>query len=201
MAIQRALDAIKGVVFDMDDTLTISSLDFNQIRSESGVPQGQPILEFIRQAPEPDQRRVQAVLDKHERRAAQECTLREGTKEVLQELSRRGFKTALLTRNSAESVRIVLRRFGLQFDCWLSREHAEPKPSSAPVLRIADELALSAEELLVVGDYIFDVQAGHAAGARTAFLKTDSGVEPPPETDVVLNGLPELLDLLTRTPG
>ncbi|MCK4284018.1 MAG: HAD family hydrolase, partial [Candidatus Brocadiae bacterium] len=127
--------------------------------------------------------------------------LRDGAKEVLQELGRRGFKVALLTRNSAQSVRIVLKRFGLRFDCWVSREHAEPKPSPVPVLRIADELALAPEELLVVGDYVFDVQAGHAAGARAAFLKTDIGVEPPPETDVVLSGLPELLDLLTEAPG
>lgn len=195
----EALAGVKGVVFDMDGTLTISPLDFDRIRAECGLPAGQPILEFLREAPEPQKGQVEAVLEQHERRAAQECTLRDGTKAVIEELRGRGLKVALLTRNSAESVKIVLSRFGLRFDCWVSREDAEPKPSAAPVLKMARKLGLAPEELLVVGDYVFDVQAGRAAGALTAFLRTENRVEPPPESDVVLQDLRELMDVLSET--
>jgi HAD superfamily hydrolase (TIGR01509 family) len=115
---------------------------------------------------------------------------------VIEELTRRGVKTALLTRNSAESVQTVLERFGLRFDVWMSREDAEPKPSPEPVLRIARRLGLAPEELIVVGDYVFDVQAGRAAGARTAFVRRRSDLPPPPEADVVIESLHELLDVL-----
>jgi phosphoglycolate phosphatase-like HAD superfamily hydrolase len=101
-----------------------------------------------------------------------------------------------VTRNSAESVQTVLRRFGLRFSLWLSREHAEPKPSPQPVLKIAEAFGLAPAELLVVGDYIFDVEAGRAAGARTAFVKSRAGAEPPAEADMVIVELRELLDAL-----
>jgi len=190
------LKCIKAVVFDMDGTLTDSPLDFELIRAECGLPRGQPILEFLQQATESERQRVHAVLDSHERRAAQACTLRDGAMEVTEELRRRGIKTALLTRNSAESVHTVLGRFGLRLDFWLSREGAEPKPSPQPVRKIARALGLPPAQLLVVGDYLFDVQAGRAAGARTALLKSREGVAPPSEADIVIGDLRELLGLL-----
>ncbi len=187
---------LKGVIFDMDGTLTRSSLDFELIRRECGVPPAQPLLEYMAEASETERRRTLDVLGRHERRAALECTMRDGAAEVLEEVRRRGYNMALLTRNSAESVRTVLGRFGLEFDCWLSREHAPPKPSPEPVLEIARRLGLRPEELLVVGDYLFDVYAGNAAGARTAFVRTERALEPPEEADLVLKDLHELLETL-----
>jgi phosphoglycolate phosphatase-like HAD superfamily hydrolase len=94
-------------------------------------------------------------------------------------------------------MQMVLERFGLSFDCCLAREHAEPKPSPDAIFKIAGRLGLRAGDLLVVGDYIFDVQAGQNAGARTALLYTgrDYALEPP--ADFVLGGL---LDVLNHVP-
>ena len=51
----------------------------------------------------------------------------------------------------------------------------------------------------MVGDYLFDIQAGRAAGARTVLLISQ---DPPPdyakEADHVIRTLPELLPLLVR---
>jgi len=124
---------IEAVLFDMDGTLTESNLDFDRIRAECGAPPGRPVLEYMAEMPAHERRRVEAVLTRHERRASQECRLREGVMDTLNELRRRGYKTALLTRNSAESVRTVLRRFPLEFDCWVSREHSRSGlPGCAP---------------------------------------------------------------------
>jgi HAD superfamily hydrolase (TIGR01509 family) len=191
-------DRVRGVVFDMDGTLTESALDFDAIRAEAGVPPGRPILEFMETAPEPVRSRIEKVLDAHERRAAGCCALRDGAAEVLEELRGRGARLALLTRNSAESVRTVLERFGLRFDCCLSREHAEPKPSPQPVLRIAEALGLEPHELLVVGDYVFDMQSGKAAGATTALVRTRKLPVAPREADFVIDDLRELPALLGR---
>jgi HAD superfamily hydrolase (TIGR01509 family) len=193
---QNAFEKVRGVVFDMDGTLTVSPLNFDLIRAECGVPPGQPILEYLERAAEEPRREALSVLERHERRAAAECVLRDGAREVTEELARRGVKMALLTRNSAQSVQTVLDRFGLRFDCWVSREKAEPKPSPQAVLHIAEKLGLAPEELLVVGDYVFDVEAGLAAGARTAFVKTESGLAPPGEADAVIRDLRELLEIL-----
>jgi len=48
-------------------------------------------------------------------------------------------------------------------------------------------------ELLVVGDYVFDVQAGRAAGARTALVHADGQLAETAGADLVLRDLSELL--------
>lgn len=189
---------LRGVVFDMDGTLTVSELDFDLIRAECGVPEGKSILEHMDDLPDAERQTVENILVRHERRAAAGSGLRDGAREVLRDLRGRGFRIALLTRNSAESVTTVLGRFGLEFDCWLSREHAAPKPSPEPVLKIAETLGLQPDQLLIVGDYIFDVLAGHAAGALTALVKTDRDIVPPPQTDAVIDDLHALLQLLPQ---
>lgn len=180
----------------MDGTLVSSELDFGLIRAEAGVPDGIPILEFMDRATEEERGRVNAILLGHERRAAGECCLLPGAGHVVESLRERGLKVALLTRNSRESVKLVLTRLGLSFHCCVAREDARPKPSADPVLKIGAALHLQTAELLVVGDYIFDIQSGQRAGARTALLDTgrDYDLDPPP--DIVVHDLMEILDHL-----
>jgi phosphoglycolate phosphatase-like HAD superfamily hydrolase len=65
------------------------------------------------------------------------------------------------------------------------------------VLTVAERFELAPAQMLVVGDYVFDVQAGQAAGALTAFIRTpEQNLDPPCGTDVVIDDLQELLDLL-----
>lgn len=196
MQTARTLRDLRGVVFDMDGTLTVSTLDFHAIRAECGAPAGEPLLEYIENAPEEARRRAQRILEAHERRAATRSPLRDGAREVLAQLRRRGLKLGLVTRNSADSVRTFLARFGLEFDCWISREDARPKPAPDAMHRIAQELRLDPQRLLVVGDYMYDVQAGNAAGAVTAFIRTEKNHVPPAECDFVLDSLRELLALV-----
>jgi len=187
---------VRAVVFDMDGTVTDSPLDFDRIRAECGVPAGRPVLEHLAQLPADERERAESVLVAHERRAAAECVLKDGAADVVRALRARGLKTALLTRNSAASVRTVLERFGLEFDCWLSREHAAPKPSPDALLKIADRFGVEPGEMLMVGDYVFDVQAGRAAGARTAFVRNPKVPVPPAEADFIIEDLRELLDIV-----
>ena len=185
---------VKGVIFDLDGTLVVSDLDFAAIRSEGGVPDGVPVLEYLDGADGPERELALRVLLEHEERAAHGCRLQPGARHVLEALRGMGMKLALLTRNSRNSVQHVVSRFGLLFDCCVAREDAEPKPSPQPVLMIAERLGLRPEQLLVVGDYVFDIESGLAAGALTALLRTDKELPPHPRAHVVLNDLMELLD-------
>jgi HAD superfamily hydrolase (TIGR01509 family) len=188
------LKGVRAVVFDLDGTLVTSELDFDRIRAEAGVPAGIPVLEFIDSAQGTARDRALAVLLEHEDRAARQCALLPGAQQTLERLRSLGLKLALLTRNSRVSVQHVLSRFGIQFDCWVAREDARPKPSPEPVLKIAAALGLRPDELLVVGDYVFDVEAGRAAGARTALVHTNKKVTSLPQADLILKELAELLD-------
>jgi len=186
---------IRGVIFDMDGTLTVCPLDFAAMRADCGLPPESNILAEARKLSPARQAEIDRILDGHERRAAAECRLRPGALHVLTALRRDGLRLALLTNNSARSARTITARLGLDFDVVLTREDAAPKPAPDAVLAIAERLNIAPKHLLVVGDYKFDVMAGHAAGARTAFIRTERDRPAPPETDFVLDGLHGILDV------
>ena len=184
-----------GVVFDLDGTITKNNLDFGAIRREIGMDSPEPILEYMEKVSPDEKARIDSILDAHERHAAATAELNEGAKETLAFIAEQGLKTALLTRNSRESARVVMERHGLHFDVVVAREDAEPKPSPQPVLFIADQLGLRAEDLLMVGDYKFDIMSGQAAGSKAALLL----VRPLPDDvtpDYVIESLRELTSIL-----
>ena len=185
-----------GVIFDLDGTITINNLDFGAMRREMGIDDGRPILEYMAAASPEEQARINCILDEHERHAAETAELNEGAKEVLHAIGRQGLKTALLTRNSRASADTVMSRHGLRFDVVVARDDAEPKPSPQPVLMIAEQLGLSPSEMLMVGDYKFDIMSGQAAGSKTAlFLVREPTDEVVP--DYTIRSLRELIPILS----
>ncbi len=168
---------IKAVLFDFDGTLTRSgALDFAVIREALGCPQGVPILEFIKTLDNAASR--QAARDQlaaFEIQGARDSTPNIGAQEVVAWLKRRGLAVGIITRNSRASVMRALENFDRigaeDFDLLITRDDPlRPKPSGEGIRWAARRLGLATAEILVVGDFIFDAQAGQAAGALTALL-------------------------------
>ena len=159
---------LKCVIFDLDNTLVDSKLDFGAIKAEIGT--ALPILEYRATVPAEEQARVDAILDRHESRAAAECAYLPGAPELVAFLDAHRVRTALLTRNSRKTVEALTERLGMRFDITLSREDSEPKPSPEPVLHICRELGVPPERCLMVGDYLYDMQSGERAGAMTLLV-------------------------------
>jgi HAD superfamily hydrolase (TIGR01549 family) len=191
--------AVGAVVFDMDGTLTHSPLDFDAIRREIGLPvePRTPILEAIARMGAAERSRAETILHRHEERAALSCELQEHALEVLANLRQRRIPIGLLTRNSRRSVDQVLARHGLRFDCVHTREDGPIKPSPDALLSMCRRWSVPPAASWMVGDYLFDVQAGRAAGLRTVLLIDD---RPPPDyadqADHVIRCLSELPGLL-----
>ena len=185
-----------AVIFDLDGTLTRPFLDFDAIRAELGLPPG-PILEAMSRMTGPDRRRAEAVVYEHERRAADHAELQPGACETIDHLRGRGIPVAILTRNSRISAVTVLDRFAIRVDAIRTREDGVVKPSPEPVLALCRTLAVDPRASWMVGDYLFDIQAGRAAGATTVLLQV---ADAPPsfagEADHVIRSLPEVLDLV-----
>jgi phosphoglycolate phosphatase-like HAD superfamily hydrolase len=81
----------------------------------------------------------------------------------------------------------------------MTRDDSLPKPHPDGVIKASAKMGVSVEELMVVGDYRFDIIAGKSAGARTVLLT--NGKKPAllledPEPDHVVDRLEEILDLL-----
>ncbi|MBI2559882.1 MAG: HAD family hydrolase [Planctomycetes bacterium] len=187
---------IKGIIFDMDGTLTKPNMDFGTLAAEIGEAMDEPVLEYMEKVDEKERVRVNSILERFEAQAAENAELNDGARALLDFVVRKGKKTALLTRNSRTSADKVLSKHNLKFDCIVSREDAKPKPSPDPILLIGRKLGIKPEHLLVVGDYKFDVLCGKAAGAKTVLLlnhkEFDSGVVP----DFKITRLTDLITIL-----
>lgn len=200
----RQRPPVGAVIFDLDGTLTRPYLDFDRIREEIGLP-NEPrtaVLEALETMTAAQRARAEVILDRHETEAALASELHDGAFGVLSTLRRRSIPLGLLTRNSRRCVQIVLDRHGLQFDCIYAREDGPIKPSPEPVLVICRRFGVPPATAWMVGDYLFDIQAGRRAGATTVLMV---GEAPPPvyaeQAHHVVRQLNELLTLLAIEAG
>ena len=195
---------IKGVLFDFDGTLTLpGALDFPAIKRELDCPLNMPILEFL-ETLTPEQREpLLTILEAREEEAACNSIPNQGAEECLRGLKQKGLLLGILTRNSLKSVCGALKQFGhireKDFDVIITRDDSLPKPDPDGVLKAAQNMGIKLDELMVVGDFRFDVMAGKAAGAYSVLL-TNGGksVMAPgdPEPDQVIDNLSKLIEIL-----
>ncbi|MFQ5491133.1 MAG: HAD family hydrolase [Phycisphaerae bacterium] len=190
------MDISVAVIFDLDGTLTVPNLDFDDIRRELGLDRV-PVLEAMAKMDAEHRAQAAAVLERHEKRAAHESQLQEGARETLAALRGWGIKTAILTRNARRWVDVVLAKHGLAVDAIRTRDNGAIKPSAEPVLSLCRELKCEPAVSWMVGDYLFDIESGRSAGCRTALL-VGAGAKPDfaDRADYVLGGLRELLALV-----
>jgi len=200
---------IKGVLFDFDGTLTYpGAIDYSAIKRELQCPPDMPILEFLETLPPDKQAPLTAILEAKEEAAAQASLPNIGAEKCLSALKKRGIPIGIITRNSMQSVRVALEKFkeiNLEdFPAVITREQALPKPNPDGVYQAARRMGISTSQLLVVGDFRFDVMAGHAAGAQTALLKNSDRsvmIKGDPDPDFTVNHLEEILNLIDAFPS
>lgn len=179
--------AIRCVLFDLDGTLIQSPIDFGRMRSliiteverdlGEALPdaEGRDLLALIEETaarsrqPELFRSRCEDLLLEVERDASKEAREVEGAGALLEVLAERGLAVGIVTRNSPHIVRPLLRQFPLRHRVLLTRADT-PRVKPDPIhLRLAlDYLGEEPGASLMVGDHIMDVQAGRAAGMRTA---------------------------------
>ncbi|MHC4695859.1 MAG: HAD family hydrolase [Planctomycetota bacterium] len=184
-----------AIIFDFDGTLTRRYLDFDLMRAEMGV-EG-PILEALEVMDEQARKRAEAILLRYEHDAAENATLQEGAVEVVAEFRAKGHPVAILTRNARATLDVVLERYGIVVDAIRTRTDGAIKPSPEPVWSICKELGASPQRSWMVGDHLFDIITGEAAGTHTVLMIAD---EPVPDyaerADHVIRRLSELLPLV-----
>jgi hydrogenase maturation factor/phosphoglycolate phosphatase-like HAD superfamily hydrolase len=168
---------IKAVLFDFDGTLTRpGAIDFKVIKKNLGCPTDQPVLEFIHSiASARDRRLAMDKLDRFEVEAARKSVPNSGAQKIVRWIKQRHLPVGIITRNSRNSVLRSLENFdsicATDFDLIVTRDDPPaPKPSGDGVVWAAKHFHITPSEMLVVGDFIFDPQAGHEAGALTALL-------------------------------
>jgi HAD superfamily hydrolase (TIGR01549 family) len=160
---------IRGLIFDLDGTLVDSQLDFDLMRREMELPPG-PILESIAALPPDHAERCHLILRKHEVLGAERATLLPGVTQLLNLALEREIPVGIVTRNSREISEGVLGRLRIKYDILLTRDDGPIKPDPWAVRHICETWNVPARQVVMIGDYQFDVLSGREAGARTVLL-------------------------------
>lgn len=164
---------LRGVVFDMDGTLTVPNLDFDEMYRRANVPRGDDILS-------PKWRHdpvASAVVQEMEEEGRRTLRLMPGAGELATWLHSHRVPVALVTRNSRLTVahfhRHVWPAGVAPMSPAISRDDDHPpKPDPTAFASIAGDWGIPpGPEWLMVGDSPRnDIAFGKAAGARTALL-------------------------------
>lgn len=195
---------LRAVVFDLDDTLVVSTVDFPKFKGlvirrigEFGddaalYDPSETIVMIIdrferrmaeRGVPEAEGRRMLAELDRImdavEMEKVDGTEALPGAEDVLRLLRGNGVKVGVLTRGCAEYAARALSLTGLDglvdaMECRNS--HTRPKPYPDSYLRLVEALGVDKDETVFVGDHPIDAQC--AANAGVPFVGVMTGDVP-----------------------
>jgi phosphoglycolate phosphatase len=190
-----SLHAIKAVIFDFDGTLAVLNIDFSAMKErvfdlvrrfgirEEAIRE-KYLLEIIDEVYEilwdknPSGAEIfyqesHDILHEVEMKAAEKGRLIPGAGGTLKGLREKGIKVGIITRNCQQAVQKVFPEIDDFCDVFVSRNSVKRvKPHPDHLTRVMDLLKISAEEAMMVGDHIIDIQAGKRVGMRTIGVLT-----------------------------
>lgn len=171
------MNHIRGIVFDLDGTLVTSSLDFNQIRLELNCPPNVDVLNFVASLPSQDRSEAEAIIHRHEVDDAEQSEWLPGAKMFVDRCLDYEIPMAILTRNSQFSSQIKIAKNSIPISLLYTRENSKPKPDPTALHEISKAFELSSREMMMVGDYKYDLQAGRNANMSTCLVNYEGEPE------------------------
>lgn len=179
---------VRFVLFDLDGTLLDSyrlishafrracrevlgrDLTDAEVTAEWGAPLRWRFERVPGVRPEQVRRLVDAYLAAYEAEHDRLATLFPGVPEMLEALRARGCRMAIVTSKRRRTTDLAVRAFAL--DRWVAavvteQDTPRPKPAPDPVCQALRALGAAPPEALMVGDGVFDIEAGRRAGTTT----------------------------------
>lgn len=183
-------------IFDLDGTLTVARHDFTALRAQLGLSAHADILSVFDSATPDRTKALKEQISDWEWAQVPGTHAAAGARELLEHLSRTHCNLAILTRNLRSIAFATLDEIGCRSffkdQHVLGREDAPAKPSPKGIERCLD-LMDTRLPAIMVGDYIYDVQAGRSAGCKTILKSEDLQPEWSPYVDLHVHSLAELL--------
>ena len=179
---------------------------FGEMRRAVSIPKESDILDHIHALPADEQKDAFAKIQDIERRAMSEQVPQAGMVSLLEFLDSHGIPKGICTRNfDAPVAHLLENHVPSHIDAFtpvVTRDFRPPKPRPEGILHIAHAWGVvSSKEvpdvppidrplpLIMVGDSVDDMIAGHEAGALTVLLRSEGkeGLESDERTDVVVD--------------
>ncbi|KAJ0957933.1 putative HAD superfamily, haloacid dehalogenase-like hydrolase [Helianthus annuus] len=187
---------IRGVVFDMDGTLTVPVIDFpamykavlgkdQYFKIIASSPSGIDILHHIEQWSPDKQQKAYEIIADFEQQGLDRLQIMPGAADLCGFLNSRNIRRGLITRNVKSAVDLFHEKFGMSFSPALSREFRPYKPDPAPLLHICSTWGVESNEVVMIGDSLKDdVACGKRAGAVTCLLDETGRYDSPKYANV-----------------
>jgi len=141
-------------------------------------------------------------VEDYERRHDQERVI-DVAVEALIELKRQGVKTAIVTSKNDVELANTLPRLGISVFCdvIVGSDQSAPffKPHPRPVTLALEYLEAEAQKAIFIGDTVYDIRCGRAAGVQTAAVLWGAGTEVSlrfEEPDLIFSHAEEILPSL-----
>jgi phosphoglycolate phosphatase-like HAD superfamily hydrolase len=200
---------LKGIVFDVDGTLCEpQNYMFGEMRSKLGITKGEDILDHVYSLSGEKQKEAHKIIEDVERDAMAKQIPQAGLVTLMEHLDTNNIKKGICTRNFDAPVDHLLSNHLpghiSAFAPIITRKFRPAKPSPAGILHIAKQWGIIQESdvsedgrptakkpipMIMVGDSIDDIIAGHDAGAATVLLRSEGKeeLEKDPRTDIVIS--------------
>ena len=185
----------------MDGTLTVPVHDFAAIRSALGMTDADSdVIKFLDSLPAEESVARYAKLIEIEYELATRTVASPGAGRLLDQLLQRGSRVGILTRNTREIALHTLEMVGLMryfaVEDILGRNEAEPKPHPAGINKLLDVWGSGPHDAVMVGDYLFDLQVGRAAGTATIHVDQSGSFNWPELADMAVGTLAEIAEVM-----
>lgn len=215
---------IETFVFDFDGTLAELRLDFSEMKrrlsslaercfAPAPPPPFLPVLEWLAWLAESIQESnggrdngfrplALDLVAEMELQAAKNGSLFPFTRPLLKALTKKGVKTAIITRNCDSAVRIVFPDISDYCCAFFPRDHVlYPKPNPAHLLYALESIGADFRSAIMIGDHPLDIETGRAAGVMTAGVcsgRSSSEELLRAGADLVAKNCAELVELLSE---
>lgn len=189
---------LSGVIFDLDNTLVSSSLNFDSIRNDLDCPENIDLLDFIDGLPQSRKINAKKVLIEYEIIDALNATKLAGTDELLERLTELEIPCAIVTRNCKQAAVLKIQHNNINIPTIFTREDHKAKPAPDALLHIASVWKIPPENLLYVGDYLYDLQAAQNANTMSCLITYGKSISYANLATIKVNNLTALSELIKQ---
>ena len=165
-------------LLDWDGVLADTRLNFAPLRDKYFGGRIVPLFETASALPDPGRSEVLVEIRNVEMEGAAAATAVEGAKDLIAWLAEARKPWAVISRNCRDSILLAAERCGIALPpVTLSREDPYVKPDSRALSLAAERLGVALAGCVMVGDFVYDLQAARNAGIPSVLVRKKTGAE------------------------
>ncbi|MFT6925872.1 MAG: HAD superfamily hydrolase (TIGR01549 family) [Psychromonas sp.] len=196
----KNLSTIQALIFDLDNTLVSSQLNFKLLRDILNCPEQVDILDFIKGMKSASlMEQANDFIVSHEMLDALTSSFLPGSKSLLAFIALRKYPVGIVTRNCLQAATTKLKKNAIKVDILITREDYPAKPSPEALFAIAQLWGIDCQNIVYVGDHLYDVQAANSAGMISCLITHNIDLSFKDRAHLVFNELHELEDALKES--